>query len=108
MMKVMLSLADSSYDITTVETAAEALDLHGRGQFDLYVLDISLPGMDGMDLCRRIRERGSKKPIMFFSAMVRPTDRDYCLAAGADAFLVKPADLEIFPSTVARLLAENS
>jgi CheY-like chemotaxis protein len=108
MMKVMLSLSDSSYDITTVETAAEALDLHGRGQFDLYVLDISLPGMDGMDLCRRIRERGSKKPIMFFSAMVRPTDRDYCLAAGADAFLVKPADLEIFPSTVARLLAENS
>ena len=71
MIKVMLSRADDRYDITVVETAAEALDLNGREPFDLYVLDISLPGMDGLSLCRRLRDGGSTKPIIFFSAMVQ-------------------------------------
>ena len=106
MIKVMLSRADDRYDITVVETAAEALDLNGREPFDLYVLDISLPGMDGLSLCRRLRDGGSTKPIIFFSAMVQPQDRQYCLDAGADAFLVKPSDLDIFVDTVRRLLNE--
>ena len=104
MIKVMLSRADDRYDITVVETAAEALDLNGREPFDLYVLDISLPGMDGLSLCRRLRDGGSTKPIIFFSAMVQPQDRQYCLDAGADAFLIKPSDLDIFVDTVGRLL----
>lgn len=107
MIRVMLSRADSDYDITTVETAAEAIALSGRNHYDLYVLDISLPGMDGLSLCRRLRDSGKTSPIVFFSAMVQPHDRQYCLDAGADAFLVKPADLDIFVDTVRRLLSES-
>src|SRR3954468_17493637 len=105
MMTLMLRQANLGYLVTGVGTAAEALDLSAKQKFDLCVLDIWLPGMDGMGLCRRLRERGYKAPIVFFSAMVRPKDREYGLAAGADEFLVKPADLDRFLPTVARLLA---
>lgn len=106
MVKELLSTANGGYEVTAVETAAEALDLDSKAPFDLYVLDIWLPTMDGLELCRRLRQRGTKRPIIFFSAMVQPTDRAFVLSAGADEFLVKPSDIDIFTDTVARLLAD--
>ena len=101
----LLRGTNQNYEVTAVETAAEALALNGSKEFDLYILDIWLPGMDGVELCRRLRERGVKTPIMFFSAMgVQTKDRDYVLAAGADEFLVKSVDLDRFTETVDRLL----
>jgi CheY-like chemotaxis protein len=108
MISTLLREADANYDVTAVETAAEALAMNGSGEFDLYILDIWLPGMDGVELCRRLREKGIKKPIMFFSAMgVQTKDRDYLLAAGANEFLVKSLDLDKFTDTVDRLLTED-
>ncbi len=105
MIATLLRETNKGYDVTAVETAAEALALNGKNHFDLYILDIWLPGMDGVDLCRRLRERGVTEPIMFFSAMgVQTKDRDYVLAAGADEFLVKSVDLDRFTNTVERLL----
>jgi len=105
MIATLLRQANQNYQVTAVETAAEALALNGKNDFDLYILDIWLPGMDGVELCRRLRERGVKNPIMFFSAMgVQAKDRDYVLAAGADEFLVKSIDLDRFTETVERLL----
>lgn len=105
MIATLLRQADQRYDVTAVETAAEALALNGKQKFDLYILDIWLPGMDGVELCRRLRERGVTEPIMFFSAMgVQQKDKDYVLSAGADDFLVKSLDLERFTDTVERLL----
>jgi len=105
MVRTLLSESGNGYEVTAVETAAEALELDGKKAFDLYILDIWLPGMDGLGLCRRLRERGRIQPIIFFSAMVQTTDRDYVLAAGADDFLVKPRDLDNFLPTVARFLS---
>jgi CheY-like chemotaxis protein len=105
MVRTLLSESGNGYEVTAVETAAEALELDGKKAFDLYILDIWLPGMDGLGLCRRLRERGRVQPIIFFSAMVQTTDRDYVLAAGADDFLVKPRDLDNFLPTVARFLS---
>src|SRR5690349_15152675 len=104
MIRTLLRESGNDFDVTAVETAAEALDLDGKTPFDLYVLDIWLPGMDGLGLCRRLRERGRTQPIIFFSAMVQTADRDYVLAAGANEFLVKPKDIDNFLPTVARLL----
>ena len=105
MIATLLTQSDENYDVTAVETAAEALALNAKDNFDLYILDIWLPGMDGVDLCRRLRDRGVTKPIMFFSAMgVQAKDRDYVLAAGADEFLVKSIDLDRFTATVEQLL----
>src|SRR5688572_30385369 len=108
MIATLLQQSNQGYLVTAVETAAEALALNGKGQFDLYILDIWLPGMDGVELCRRLRERGVTNPIMFFSAMgVQLKDRDYVLAAGADEFLVKSIDIERFTETVDRLLSAS-
>src|SRR5687768_4703768 len=105
MIATLLRETDADYDVTAVETAAEALALDGKNTFDLYILDIWLPGMDGVELCRRLRDRGVTKPIMFFSAMgVQTKDRDYVLSSGADEFLVKSVDLDRFTDTVSRLL----
>jgi DNA-binding response OmpR family regulator len=104
MVRTLLSESRNDFEVIGVETAAEALALDGHQPFDLYVLDIWLPGMDGLGLCRRLRERGRTQPIIFFSAMVQPTDRKYVLAAGADEFLVKPNDIDNFLPTVSRLL----
>ncbi|MGI8813442.1 MAG: response regulator transcription factor [Pyrinomonadaceae bacterium] len=104
----LLIEANANYVVTAVETAAEALALDSRGGFDLYILDIWLPGMDGVDMCRRLRERGRTAPIMFFSAMgMQPADREYLLAAGANAFLIKSVDIDLLIPTVQRLLAES-
>lgn len=104
MIRTLLAESGNNYEVEAVETAAEALVLDARHPFDLYVLDIWLPGMDGLGLCRRLRDRGRQQPIIFFSAMVQPTDRDYVLAAGANEFLVKPRDIDRFLPTVASLL----
>ena len=105
MIATLLEQTNPDYKVTAVETAAEALALSSRRQFDLYILDIWLPGMDGVDLCRRLRERGVKEPIMFFSAMgVQPKDKNYMLAAGADEFLVKSVDMDKLLVTVQDLL----
>jgi two-component system response regulator RegX3 len=109
MIATLLRQANNNYEVTAVETAAEALALNGKTGFDLYILDIWLPGMDGVELCRRLRERGVEKPIMFFSAMgVQTKDRDYVLASGADEFLVKSIDLDRFTETVERLLGRDA
>lgn len=104
MVRTLLTSSLSQLDVTAVETAAEALVLDAKHPFDLYVLDIWLPGMDGLGLCRRLRERGRTQPIVFFSAMVQPTDRHYVMAAGANEFLVKPKDIDRFLPTVESLL----
>jgi DNA-binding response OmpR family regulator len=107
-LKRLLESSNDKYRITAVETAAEAVALDSRAAFDLYILDIWLPGMDGVDLCRRLRDRGRTAPILFYSAMgVQPADRDYVLAAGADAFLVKSVDIDILLPTVESLLRKH-
>ena len=108
MIATLLRGANPDYEVKAVETAAEAIAMNGRNYFDLYILDIWLPGMDGVELCRRLREQGVTKPIMFFSAMgVQEKDKDYVLAAGANEFLVKSVDLDRFTETVERLLEES-
>lgn len=107
MVRTLLSESGDGYEVVAVETAAEALAFDGTTPFDLYVLDIWLPGMDGLSLCRRLRERGRTQPIIFFSAMVQTTDRNYVLAAGANEFLVKPKDIDNFLPTVTRLLEKT-
>ena len=108
MIATLLRGSNPAYQVKAVETAAEALALAGREVFDLFILDIWLPGMDGVELCRRLREQGVTASIMFFSAMgVQAKDQDYVLAAGADAFLVKSVDLDHFTETVEKLLASQ-
>jgi DNA-binding response OmpR family regulator len=108
MLKAMLGYADGHYHVATASSAEDALEMIDAAPFDLYLVDYMLPEMDGLTLCRTIRDRGINEPIIVFTGMVRPNDKKHVLAAGADAYLVKPNDLDIVPATVSRLLNSNS
>ena len=107
MIRALIETSQYKYSLTLVETGAEALDRIARSNFDLYILDIWLPGMDGLDLCRRIRSLGISDPIIFFSAMVRPDDVQYGLAAGANEYLIKPRDIGRLVEKVDGLLQKS-
>ncbi len=72
------------------------------GEFDVIVLDVLLPGGSGVDLCRHVRERGDRTPILMLTARGTVDDRVQGLEAGADDYLVKPF---AFEELVARLRA---
>ena len=105
MMSILLSLNDRSIDVVSAGTAAEALNLIEREKFDLLILDYWLPDATGVNLCHRIREFDTQTPIVFYSGMARETDRRSATGAGADAYLVKPNDLDRLPEIVHRCRA---
>ena len=92
LMKFILTDAFPECRIDTVDDPEKALDLISLGSYDLYLLDLWLPGMDGAELCRRIRSAGSASPVIFVSGAVRQSDKQFALEAGGDGFLGKPFD----------------
>lgn len=83
-------LRSSRIETTTVATGAQALLLIEAKRFDLYVLDLWLPDIDGLELCRRIRDSDPHTPILFFSGAGYDTDKKRGIEAGANAYLTKP------------------
>ena len=78
-----------------VETAADSQDMERvleRGPVDLIVLDVMLPGEDGLAICRRLTSSGDGPPIIMLSAMGEETDRIVGLELGADDYLAKPCN----------------
>ena len=85
-----LLMSSCGIDATCARSAVEAWPLI-RGQcFDLYVLDGWLPGIDGFEFCRQIRESDSDTPILFYSGAAYDKDKQKGIAAGANAYVTKP------------------
>jgi len=82
------------YEVATVATGHEALDAVAQNSPDALVLDLQLPDLDGLQVCRRIREAGDDTPILMLTARHGIDDRVQGLDAGADDYLVKPFALE--------------
>ncbi len=80
----------------------QALEKVVAGQFDVILMDVEMPGMDGMETARRIRERlGAGAPrIIAITANVLPGDRERCLAAGMDDYLAKPIQMEALRAAI--------
>ncbi len=75
--------------------------------YDLLVLDVMLPGIDGFTLCRRLRQDGFEEPILLITALDRTTDRVEGLDSGADDYLIKPFSLEEMGARIRALLRRN-
>ncbi len=82
------------YEVVTVATGHDALEAVAQGSPDALVLDLQLPDLDGLQVCRRIREAGNDTPILMLTARHGIDDRVQGLDAGADDYLVKPFALE--------------
>ena len=102
---LMLNIADNKYDVTAVDRAEKAINLIERQNYDLYILDYRLPEIDGIELCRRIRKIDTVTPILFYSGAAYKAERERAIEAGANAYLVKPNDLDNLTDTVKLLLS---
>jgi two-component system, OmpR family, response regulator MprA len=97
------------YQVDLAADGAEALaQLERNGQPDAVVLDILMPGMDGLEVCRRIREQGSEVPVLMLTARDAVGDRVAGLDAGADDYLVKPFALEELLARIRALLRRTT
>jgi two-component system response regulator QseB len=88
------ALNHAHYSHEWVRNGEEALAHIASCEFDLIVLDLGLPGMDGIEVLRRLREGGNNAPVLILSARDAARDRVLGLDAGADDYLVKPFDLD--------------
>ena len=95
-------LREEGYSVHAVADGAEGYDLALREQFDAAVVDVMLPGMDGVSIVRDLRAAGSALPVLLLTARDTTDDKIVGLDAGADDYLTKPFD---FPELTARLRA---
>jgi two-component system OmpR family response regulator len=93
-------LRQEGFVVNHVITAADALELLATSSFDFAIVDVMLPGMDGVELVKQIRLQGQLLPIIFLSARGTVDDRISGLKAGADDYLAKPFS---FAELVARI-----
>jgi DNA-binding response OmpR family regulator len=86
------NLEMEGFDLECVGSGEAALDeiAHNGSTYDLIILDIMLPGLDGFDVCRRLRADGNRIPILFLTARGSDADRILGLQLGADDYLTKP------------------
>ena len=91
---ILMSLRDDleleGYVVKTASDGESALGLAGKEEFDLIILDIMLPGMDGFEVCRRVRQGDLRTPILILTARGQEVDRVVGLELGADDYVTKP------------------
>ncbi|MFC8938155.1 response regulator transcription factor [Streptomyces griseoincarnatus] len=88
------ALTLEGYRVTAVADGVEALAQAHRSRPDVLVLDVMMPGIDGLQVCRVLRAEGDRTPVLILTALVETADRIAGLDAGADDYVVKPFDVE--------------
>jgi DNA-binding response OmpR family regulator len=104
---LIVLLGNEGYDVTCTDNAEDALSLAKSQPFDLYLVDSWLPNSSGASLTKWIREFDNKTPVLFYSGAARDIDLQNALKAGANGYIVKPADNDKLVAEVSRLI-ENS
>jgi len=107
---VSLYLQVQQFEVLTAASGEEAMRLLGAGLPDLVILDVMMPGLDGIDLCRRIRglPGGADLPVIVFTALSDTHDLEAAHAAGADRVITKPFNLTGLGAAVTALLPETA
>jgi len=99
---LQINLTDEGYEVLTARSGEEALEVALRERPHLMILDVVLPEMNGFEVCRHLRERGSDIPIIMLTAKRDETSRLAGLESGANEYLTKPFSL---PELLARVRA---
>ena len=102
-------LEHNNYRISVAENGEKAIDMIGRETFDLIILDIILPVVDGYEVCRRIKLHPTHAgvPVLMFTAKGEEASQDKAFAAGADAYIVKPYEADILLYKIKHLLEDK-
>jgi len=96
------ALRHFGFDVTTAASGRQGLDAVRSNEFDLVLLDVMLPDLDGFEVCRRMRQDGERVPVLFLTARDATEDRVRGLTLGGDDYVAKPFSLE---EVVARIHA---
>ena len=101
------ALTLAGYEVECAEGGAEAIELVAEELPDAVMLDVGMPEIDGLEVCRRLRLLGNRVPILMLTARVEVSDRIAGLDAGADDYLVKPFDVEELKARLRALLRRS-
>ncbi|MEL7059568.1 MAG: response regulator transcription factor [Acidobacteriota bacterium] len=101
---LVFNLRRKGHEVRLEGDGERALELARTGGWDLIVLDVQLPRLDGFQICQRLRAEGDTVPILVLTARDQPDDVVYGLKTGADDYMVKPFDLAEFLARVESLL----
>jgi DNA-binding response OmpR family regulator len=93
------------HEVVSARTVSECLDLVRERDFDLYMLDDDYIDGSGLELCKQLRVRTPRTPILFFSAQALLRDRQRALEAGAHSYFIKPGDIFEIVQAVNSILA---
>jgi len=97
-------LEEDAYAVDLVDNGADVLDWVQSADYDLLLLDILLPGLDGLEVCRQLRAAGYTMPILLLTALGTLPDKVTGLDSGADDYLVKPFAIEELTARLRALL----
>ena len=101
---LIFNLKRKGYRVDHESDGKRAYELARAGGYDLIVLDVQLPGMDGFQICQQLRQAGVLSAILMLTARDQPDDKVFGLKTGADDYLVKPFDLGEFLARIEGLL----
>ncbi|MBD3257660.1 response regulator [candidate division GN15 bacterium] len=90
---LLMNFEAEGYQAVHVDNGSDAVPVFNKGNFDLVLLDIMLPGTDGLTICRQLRSEGTTVPILFLTARDQSDEKIEGLVAGGDDYITKPFDL---------------
>jgi two-component system, OmpR family, copper resistance phosphate regulon response regulator CusR len=101
-------LTENGYNVSVAYDGLAGYDMFRQGSFDLLVLDINLPGMNGYELCKRIRAENEKVPIIMLTALSTLDDKIEGYDAGADDYILKPFEFRELMMKIRVLLRRST
>jgi two-component system alkaline phosphatase synthesis response regulator PhoP len=101
-------LIAEGYEVESATDAPSGLEMAAAGSFDAILLDVMLPGGNGMDICRTLRQRGLQTPILMLTAKGQVVDKVVGLKLGADDYLVKPFEMAELLARVEALIRRSN
>src|SRR5690606_12616569 len=104
---LVATLDNKSYDLTATDDGAQALRLFAQEKFDLVILDVMMPKASGYDVCRDLRARGARVPVLFLTAKGEEIDKVVGFKLGADDYVTKPFGIHELVARVEALLRRS-
>lgn len=105
---IQKGLQEESYNVDVTHHGDEAIYLAQINQYDIILLDVMIPGTDGLHVCKILRDKGVSTPIIMLTARDRLEDKIYGLDSGADDYLTKPFAFEELLARIRAQLRNNS
>jgi signal transduction histidine kinase len=105
---IMELLQASGAEVVEADNGLSALELALHGSFDVVLMDVRMPGIDGLEATRRLRQAGARVPIVALTADAVEEHRKECLAAGCDGYVTKPVELKTLLDVVGGLLRRRA